>query len=324
MKWKLKYLFLLLFASFWLFSSAPAQAFELTTEVKATGNMWRPQAVRCKYSDGGFVDRNDVSCGLYGSTGAHLTQIIMINPSIPLRKGFYYRFTLTAQWPSVGGGNTLLWTPYTVPEFVMVNLVETVAQEPMPYTTQSGGVNYTPYSKIFDITLKSNVDTASGLVSMGEGTNQQALFYISSVSLPQQAQAYVVMGQVYEYEEYDSGSAINNQQQDAGEQAQSDGNQASNQAQSDADQATATIFQTLGDIVGAFKDTPATDCTINGDLGHVNMGTLNFCQGEIGPLRPIIRAVLYLAMSVATYKILMWVVGAIAGLVNWVQTGGKE
>lgn len=117
---------------------------------------------------------------------------------------------------------------------------------------------------------------------------------------------------------------INDNQQQAGEQAQSDADQASNQAQSDADQATATMFQTLGDIVGAFKDTPATDCTINGDLGHVNMGTLNFCQGEIGPLRPIIRAVLYLAMSVATYKILMWVVGAIAGLVNWVQTGGKE
>lgn len=124
----------------------------------------------------------------------------------------------------------------------------------------------------------------------------------------------------------ENATAVNDQQQQAGEQAQTDGQNASNQAQQQTDQQTATAFQTIGNILGAITDTPAGDCSITGDMGNINMGNLNLCQAEIEPIRPIIRAVLYLVMALATYKIMMWVLGSIAGLINWVQTGneGKE
>lgn len=124
--------------------------------------------------------------------------------------------------------------------------------------------------------------------------------------------------------ELDSATAVNEQQQQAGEQAQQDGQQGSNQAQSDADTNTATMFQTVGNILGAITDTPAGDCSLNGNMGNLDLGNLNLCQAEIEPIRPIIRAVLYLVMALATYKIMIWVIGAIAGLINWVQTGNDS
>ena len=328
----------------------PASAYDITTPVEPTGRSWSQNAYWwatwhmesansyrpiTAYSKGIFINK----AGLNDSNpGNYIVNAIQI-PNIQAEYGKYYKFDVkfTFQngisretYPVVVAMTTDAQPAYKIMaitnDYVPCadNVSQITANQELWGMCSWGGITYT-------IIVQAR-DSGTIPIQIGLSNTDMFRFRIDQWQ-PSQGSTNVGTISVSDVQEFKTvqfgenvANDINNQQEQAGEQAQQEGNTAGNQAGEQAQQETATMFQTIGNILGAITDTPPGDCTITGNMGNLNMGNLNLCVAEIEPIRPIIRAVIYLVMALATYKILMWVIGAIAGLINWVQTGneGKE
>lgn len=110
-----------------------------------------------------------------------------------------------------------------------------------------------------------------------------------------------------------------NQIQDASDDAQDAADEAQDTVESD----TATITQQIGNIIGAITDTPATNCEINGNMGNVNLGTMNMCQGMPQEIRTRIG---YITSGVLALAILRLAYSLVQAYVAYITsfTGGND
>lgn len=115
----------------------------------------------------------------------------------------------------------------------------------------------------------------------------------------------------------------NDQQKQEGQQAQQEGQTGSNASQETVDQGSQTMLQGAQTILGVITDTPAGNCNISGNMGNIDLGQLNFCEGNIDALRPIIRIIVNLVMGVATWKIFTFLLGTMVALFLSF-TGGRK
>lgn len=269
---------LLLFSLF--LPLAPVNAFELTTEVKATGRSWKPTQVRCRYHNGEILVRESVSCPVVND--AWLVQMEVMNPVIDFKENLYYRTTMSYQWHTFSIGRELLWTPYTTDFFVLVNLDQTVNQDS---TGTSDGLGM-PFTNIFDITLMAKGNT-SGYFSFGDGTNAFAVVLPSNNS----AQGSVAMGTIYEYEVSDTLEKEKAENEQQGEQGQTDAEQAGN----DAEQATQSLVSIVGNFFNAFINAQATNCEFN--MGII-LENVDLCSAYIPPVYNVILSIVSILMLV--------------------------
>lgn len=107
--------------------------------------------------------------------------------------------------------------------------------------------------------------------------------------------------------------------QDAADDAQDAVDDAQDTIESD----TASITDQIGTIIGIIKDTPATNCNINGNMGNVNLGTMDMCQGVPQSIRDII---VYVASGVLVLAILRLAYSLVKVYLGYLQsyTGGNE
>lgn len=269
-----------------------AQAFELTTEVKATGRSWKPTQVRCRYHDGQVLVRDSVSCPVVNN--AWLVQMEVLNPRVDFKEGLYYRTTMSFQWHKLSIGRELLWTPYTIDFFTLVNLTQTVNQD----NTATSNAQSLPFSNIFDITLRANGTEGQGVFSFGDGTNAFAVVLPADNT----AEGSVAMGTIYEYEVSDTLEKEKAENEQQGEQGQTDAEQAGN----DAEQATQSLVSVIGDFFGAFINAQATTCEF--DMGII-LENVDLCAAYIPPVYNVILSIVSILMLV---PMVLWLLSSIS------------
>lgn len=100
-----------------------------------------------------------------------------------------------------------------------------------------------------------------------------------------------------------------------------DGDDASNDAQTDSEQAMSNFFGVINQFIGALQ-TPATDCKVRSDLGHIDLGVLDFCSGKPNEFIPIIRVAILLVMAIPVYLICRRIIDDFINITVFAQ-GGK-
>lgn len=100
-----------------------------------------------------------------------------------------------------------------------------------------------------------------------------------------------------------------------------DGDDASSDAQSDSEQAMSNFFGVINLFIGALQ-TPATDCKVRSDLGHLDLGVLDFCSGKPNEFIPIIRVAILLVMAIPVYLICRRIIDDFINITVFAQ-GGK-
>ena len=100
-----------------------------------------------------------------------------------------------------------------------------------------------------------------------------------------------------------------------------DGDDASNDAQTDSEQAMSNFFGVINLFIGALQ-TPATDCKVRSDLGHIDLGVLDFCSGKPNEFIPIIRVAILLVMAIPVYLICRRIIDDFINITVFAQ-GGK-
>lgn len=293
-----------------------ANAYELTTEVKATGRQWEVSGVRCINGNNTtkIVNTPNVPTCEARNNGESPENIYGITTKelIPIEEGKYYRFTILLQYPNYVV-NSLMWHPATGPQFTLITANEVSATQTEPNASNVTGT--TAYSYMYDVTLRANT-SGNYYVSFGNGTN--TLVYIPPTAIAYST--FVSMGKIYEYEEMGQIE----QEKQAGEEAEQQAEEETGKAGEDTEEAGQTFLQLGQGVIDIFTNTPATNCIITGDLGHIDMGELNFCQGKQAVFTPIFRVIVNLVFAFATFKLAMWVLGAIIEVTTFVMGGGKE
>lgn len=100
-----------------------------------------------------------------------------------------------------------------------------------------------------------------------------------------------------------------------------DGDDASNDAQTDSEQAMSNFFGVINQFIGALQ-TPSTDCKVRSDLGHIDLGVLDFCSGKPNEFIPIIRVAILLVMAIPVYLICRRIIDDFINITVFAQ-GGK-
>lgn len=307
-----------------LLAPSKAKAITLTAEVEPTGRRWSVGSVACTWQTQAQTSfQGQIFCPQYptnGTTG-NLTSIMDYNAR-DYKQGYYYTVDIFLQSTELQRMPNMMWYVSEPTGWSLIDVKEitntkndiercTGSLEPIFNIVCDTGAN--GYNRWYQITLQA---TQTGTYNIEIGNRINSITRVLASSQGTMAgTGFILLADIVEYKN----ASVNSEQEQAGQQAQNDGNQASQNAQNETEQAGTTILSTITNIVNVVKDTEATDCNISGNLGNADLGVLNFCQGNIEPLRPAIRVIVALVMGTGAFLSLKHILKMMLNLINSYQ-----
>lgn len=113
------------------------------------------------------------------------------------------------------------------------------------------------------------------------------------------------------------GSSVNKEQKEEANQAISDSESSSEENSSNAK--TTNLIGALSGIFTTISSTSATNCNITGDLGSINMGALNLCQGK-EHFNSLIEFIGFTSLFVVVFWASYHLVRRTLGLIDWARS----
>lgn len=284
--------------------SQDAYGLTLTTEIKPTGNAWENQTVDCLYAKDvntwvqSTAGTGAWSCNKIPTTASFNIAGIRTHATIPVENGKYYQALLILRSNVTGVFPSILWNFNQSDDFDFVTVEEILRDNQSEYFSwnctasqdcYNTGAHEQIYSKMYIVTLRSNT-TGNVRFQLGNSTSTLVMGSTST---------YVFgMRKIVEYETADA----TEQAEQKTEEASNEGEENSAQADQDNEQASENVIGVISDIVGAFNTAP-TNCTLPADLGNINMGNINLCQGKPGEMAQIINIVGSIIIVYACYRV---------------------
>lgn len=323
-----------------LLFATQANAYDITTNVSPTGKSW-------EWGNAGWLQTMQISGTEYNlsSTGSAIfwgrgfsqsglnvhwiLKSVVSGNNIEFIEGNYYKTQIS--W-NVVGFNTGNQDPYGI-QIPIVNRLVLPSNSPYklvsitPQTVQcyeasnfysststgallGGSTGCYRGNVVYDIIVQAT-RTATGKLQLGDGAQWMFQSYVGFNNPT--GYGTLTPLTITEYKP-ESVSTVNQEQQQAGEQAQQDGQNASNQSQTEATNQGTSLINGASNIIGALTDTTAGTCNINMNMGLIDLGTQNFCQGDIGPIRPIIATITNILFAFVSLKVFMFLIGVMFGL----------
>lgn len=87
-------------------------------------------------------------------------------------------------------------------------------------------------------------------------------------------------------------SQINNEQKEAAEDAAADSQTSGSSSQSDAQSATSSLISVITSGIGAITSASASNCVINADMGHFDMGSIDLCANPVPAFMQVIGSII--------------------------------
>lgn len=341
-----------------LLFATQASAYEITTPVDPTGKTWEPSGRWTTTFYAGGTYRTETRDGQavfirklpLGSTadGYYILNSVSLG-NIPFEYGKYYSVNLSFQMQnqkSLDMQSMPALNRITMPEGSPYRLMS-VTSDWAPCAnyhkfTANTGVENDDFSNydgmcnyggiVYNIIVQAT-DTRTASFQLGMTNTDMFRWYMtaSSAAITNNNQGTIFASTIMEFRKVEQGEALKAQQNEinSGNQAQSDGNTAGNQAQSDASTAGTSLISGASSIIGALTDTAAGTCNVNMNMGILDLGTQNFCQGDIGPIRPIIATITNVLFAFVSLRVFIFLIGVMFGLFDQflgtkTETGGTN
>ena len=87
-------------------------------------------------------------------------------------------------------------------------------------------------------------------------------------------------------------------EEDAANDAVSDSETSGSDSSSDATTATSSLISVIGSFVGAVTTATPTNCRINGDMGNLDVGTIDLCANPVPTFVQIISSLILIAICI--------------------------
>lgn len=297
------------------FITQNTNALVLTKEVEPTGTQWIPSAVQCLFTgSGSWVTSSGRTCTGQPSDWDGDTYGIRTTETFPVKEGNYYQVYFILRNPNQGAPNLevnpIFWNFTEANDFTTVALEEFYASlgKGVTYcqTTYQSGTqteytgctnNEKVFNKIYIFTLRAK-NTANIKIQVGSGSGVLVKGYQPGVTGPSKFNYTTGITKIVEL------APISNTEEaeQKTEEASNEGEQNSNSADSDNEEASENVIGVISNVIGAFNTAP-TNCTLPGNLGNLNMGNLNLCQGKPGEMTQIINIVGSIIIVYACYRV---------------------
>lgn len=279
--------------------SADTEAITLTTELKPTGTFWQEVPISC-YVAGAWYNSQYWSCpnSSYPNTWDGDTYAVRTQNTYPVIEGNYYQLHLVLRNPNGNpdiGINPIFWNFNTSGDFTPVALEEYYVDEKAnissctySYSTSGNTTHITStnclehdifYNKIYVFTFISNI---SGNVRFQLGNTSSVLVSSNRSGLtgPYAYNYTFGLRKIVEFEP--SGASAMNEKDDEDrsniESQQESSSYDSGESASEATETGTTLLGAFSAFVSALTSATPSDCTLDMDLGNLDMGEVDFCE----------------------------------------------
>lgn len=335
MIWKRLLIFLsslFVFGSYLIFSPNQALAYDITTTVSPTGNAWEWGAGTGwleTISASGETNKTSTGDAIFWGrgfsnsflSGTWVLKSMVSGNNIEFKEGYYYKTQISFNIVgyNVGTGNATavgvqvpivnrLVLPSNAPyKLVQISPYQLDCYEAANYSSSANLITGSTIgcyrgTVVYDIIVQAIRD-ATGKLQFGDGASW---FFQSYVGINNPSGYGTLRPLTITEYKPDNASVINQEQQEAGQQAQQDGQTGSNQSQSDATQASTSLLGAFSGFVGAITAISPSNCNITGNFGHLDIGTLNFCQDSppafVATILSLISVALLVPLSIHLAK----------------------
>lgn len=259
--------------------SADTKALELTSEVEFTGRTISIGDLYCKYQDDSTAT-DATSCKNFPDNTKKNLTLVRKNTKISTTEDYYYVAFLTIK--SVGQNGAILYRLDTDwSNFALVSVREVSSDYVQSWITinqsqtqYSGSINDNSYAKFYEVTLRAK-HTGNYYFTLGNGSSP----FIWS-NLPSPTSTHVQLSDISEFKS--SGSSALNEKDDEDrnniESQQESSSYDSGESASEATETGTTLLAAFSAFVSALTSATPSNCTLDMDLGNLDMGEVDFCE----------------------------------------------
>lgn len=326
MKKCIKYLFIIPFLP--LFFGDSSFAVDLSSNVVPTGNRWTVGTdVRCTLGDGTVINANqygecnfDVVAGV--QAGGQSVRNIYKSTNIPIVEGNYYSTivgyansdldTYDIIWNmNVDTSNFIISSWREVTKDALYDLGYCSRYEPV-YNDWVCDSNYVPWrSTYYEVVLKA-VRTADVQFMLGNPTNKSLFIVVGGQLSISAIDEYTPAGdaaqELKEQNDKDDQDRADIQSQ------QSDSEDGAEDSAEAITNASDSLLAVIGNFVNIVINPPRRDCTISGDMGHMDLGQIDLCQLTPPPAISVIATLLIIGFVIPfAYGIISTVLNLLKG-----------
>lgn len=306
----------------------PANAYDITTPVQPTGRSWSADNTiwwtTLAPDTGGYYTKTETNTrAIFLNKGnmpnkqvgaSHILNAIQTG-TISAEYGKYYLIKINYTFQNKS-------TSSTFPSIVRI-----VTSGQPAYTLMSTSIEYTPCTQwrpempttssytptqydnsctwggvIYNIIVQAR-DSGNFPIQLGLSNTDMLKMYIAEFTSNTNLNIGTIsIEDIMEFDKVQFGENIandvNNQQTQAGEQAQTDGQQGANTSGQQAEQTGTSLLSVFTGFVGAMSAINPSNCNLTGDMGHINLGVINFCKDPVPIFVQIIGSIIIILMLV--------------------------
>lgn len=344
MKKCIKYLFILPLIPL-LFSNT-ANAVNLSINVQPTGRTFEANDISCTYYTGasqettGYCTVLHSSYNLLTNRNAFLTSITTtISDTV---EGNYYKFYVLVRNDADGVENPLLWSVSVGDQFQFIDFKQVIhdrtdkLQNEFDCSNPDGRIGtssfcYAPEVGSSISWFSSDSEYTNGFSTIYELTvkAQHSGYSVLPVNMSFRSLdednkwATVFLGTIYEFEPSTSDEIAQElkEQNDKDDQdradiqsQQSDSEDGAEDSAEAITNASDSLLAVIGNFVNIVINPPRRDCTISGDMGHMDLGQIDLCQLTPPPAISVIATLLIIGFVIPfAYGIISTVLNLLKG-----------
>lgn len=298
---RVSYIFICVFAIFLM--SHNTFALDISSNVEFVQS-WQNTSMSCRVRYGSWVDVSGNTCvfgtntGLGGLQGSGLAAIK--TGGVELVAGDYYQVFLDVSVSS--GANKyfpVMWnlnttSNYTIVDFQQVSLNTNMGTE----STDEA------YVTSYKIILRANYTSSGFPIELGYTDGSKNMLYLAGDGTPISVDVRITAINEFRAKTNDNSSvvdAINNQTQEEADSTQdaADASQsAGSSSAASAESATSSLISVIGGFVSVITSAQPTNCIINANMNHINMGNMDLCANPVPSYVQIIGSIILICAAI--------------------------
>lgn len=288
-----------------LLMSHNTYALDLTANVEFVES-WENNSMTCaaRYGQPGYFNSNTCAFGNVpaGGTGIATRGISYVaTRNINMVAGDYYQFYITVSTADNAQTSIpVVWNWHTVSgNYSIVGITEVQSDNNLGSEAANEG-----YIKTYSVILRALQSNSSFPLQLGYNDYQTNFIYIVGNATTVYADIRITTINHFRAKTDDSSSvidAINNQTQeevDATQDAADASQSAGSSSTASAETATSSLISVIGGFVSAVTSAQPTNCRINANLNHINMGELDLCANPVPSYIQIIGSIILICAAI--------------------------
>lgn len=305
---RLKYIFIPVLAVFLMSHNVSALDFSVDYNAYERINIPENPNITCVSNSG--TNANVASCDIPPSTSSYVqvNQIYAYQGLQNIKEGdlieFYLKVNTTDEnFLHVGDLNIQNFNTYYGSYYAIIGVEEVAGDDLIDLESYSDAngqqqisyidiYNFYRSYKVFRFVLRVRQDTAAGVTAQYGLYSPNGIFRYNSLADYSIVNISIFGAKLLRY----SGTEVNKEVEDKTQNAADNSSTAGDSSTSDSESATSSLLNVIGTGIGAITSATPSNCRINGNMGNLDVGTIDLCSNPVPSFVAVIGSIIAVLM----------------------------